>query len=113
MLEEAIADGTFCEKSVERFQKSSFDVLLRLSQTESYYERFKSIIEPKEVQHESPAIFNSKVVYQTVLPVPQALFGPLTQNWYPDGEPENTNRKMTAREEANAELHSLVFGPKM
>ena len=46
-LEEAIADGTFCEKSVERFQKSSFDVLLRLSRTERYYERFKGIFEPQ------------------------------------------------------------------
>ena len=47
MLEVAIADGTFCKKSVERFQKSSIDVLLRLSQTESYYERFKGIFEPQ------------------------------------------------------------------
>ena len=47
MLEQAIADGTFIEQSVERFQKSSFDLLLRLSQTESYFDRFKSIIEPQ------------------------------------------------------------------
>ena len=47
MLEEAIADGTFCQQSVQRFQKSSFEVLLRLSQTESYWNRFKAITNPQ------------------------------------------------------------------
>ena len=53
ILEKAIADGNYTQKSVERFQKSSFDVLLRLSQTEGYFERFKCIIEPQERQGEA------------------------------------------------------------
>ena len=53
LLEKAIADGCYSEKSVERFEKSSFDVLLRLTETEGYFERFKSIIEPQERQGEA------------------------------------------------------------
>ena len=50
---------------------------------------------------------------KAILPVPQTFFGTHTVSQYPESEPENINKKMTAKETANAELHSLLFGPKM
>ena len=43
-LEQFVADGAFSEQALRRIQKSSVDVMLRLSNAESYLDSFHDIV---------------------------------------------------------------------
>ena len=118
-LEQFVADGTFSDQVVKRIQKSSVDVILRLSHAESYLDRFHDIAgTPMNVMHGS----GKTQLQSATLPIPHTFMHSmheLQQPWYPDSEllqidlGQNSERPKvgkSAKEIATNELHKFLFG---
>ena len=120
-LEQNIAEGKFSDQVVRRIQKSSVDVILRLSHAESYLDRFYEIAGTP--MNDNLGSGKTQLLSAT-LPIPHTFMhsvSELTQPWYPDSEltqidlGHNSGKpkvEKSAKEIATNELHKFLFGQK-